>query len=116
MAVGTLEKNAERRWVEEEVLVTPEAQERLASSDVWYHLGGWYDEGDTFDTQASQFAEELESFWALLIGPDEQLRRNIFRAVEYLSLDWTTLNVTNDGTVTIHLKDGSEKVLRAPVS
>ena len=38
-------------WADDHVLVTPEAQERLCASEIWYHLGGWSDEGDTYDTQ-----------------------------------------------------------------
>jgi hypothetical protein len=41
----------------------------LAKCDpIWYHLGGWSDEGDTYDTQLADFEEQLNLFWADVIG------------------------------------------------
>ena len=31
-------------WIGTDVLVTVKAREKLASTDIWYHLGGWSDE------------------------------------------------------------------------
>jgi len=114
MAVRQIQDDKSRSWVEDEVLVTPEAERRLAPRDIWYHLGGWCDEGDTYDTQEALFTEELDEFWARLVGPDEQLRRSIYRAVEYMSYKWKSVHIAADGTVTIDLKDGSEKALQPP--
>jgi hypothetical protein len=62
-------------WSSADVLVTPEAQDRLNTEHIWHHLGGWNEDGDTYDTQLVDFERELDRFWADLIGPDEQLRR-----------------------------------------
>jgi len=114
MALRAVPDDDTRRWYDDEVLVTIEAQQLLSPSNIWYHLGGWYDEGDTFDTQLHQFTEDLDRFWAELVGPEEELRRTIYHAVEYMSYDWKSVHIHAHGTVTIDLKDGSEKTLRAP--
>jgi hypothetical protein len=33
------------------VHVTPQVQKRLNVGEIWFHLGGWYQDGDTYDTQ-----------------------------------------------------------------
>ncbi|MCK4827374.1 hypothetical protein KA005_67205, partial [bacterium] len=71
-------ERAERPWLgADHVYVTPEARQQLNTSDIWYHLGGWCDEGDTYDTQEYQFEQELEMFWSSVIGPGEYLRWKI---------------------------------------
>jgi hypothetical protein len=93
-----------------DVLVTPAAQERaLRTEHIWYHFGGWYDEGDTYDTQLCDFERELDRFWADLIGPDEQLRRNIMAALDGITPAWRFVKVFFDGTVRIRFDDGSVK-------
>lgn len=91
------------------VLVTPEGQERLRASEIWHHLGGWSDEGDTYETQCYEFEEELERFWMQLVGPDEQLRRHIARTLKRIQPAWRTVSVSHDGTVHIEFKDGAVK-------
>ena len=59
----------------------PKPRRAPQRSEIWYHLGGWSDEGDTYDTQLMDFERELDQFWADLIGPDEQLRRTILAAL-----------------------------------
>ncbi len=103
-------------WATGHLLVTPEAQQRLCASEMWYHLGGWSDEGDTYDTQLAQFEEELEGFWARLIGPDEQLRRSLLTPLESLRPKWKSVTISSDGTVAIHFTDGPQKVIQPPVS
>lgn len=103
-------------WASDHVLVTPEARERLCSSEIWYHLGGWSDEGDSYDTQQYQFEEELEGFWMRLLGPDEQRRRQILGALEGIQPPWKTVHVLRDGTVRILFADGSDKMLTPPKS
>lgn len=103
-------------WLEDLILVTPGAQQRLNSSEIWYHLGGWYDEGDTYDTQELAFSEDLERFWTNLIGPDEQLRRDFVRPTEGLKDSWQRITITPDGTVTLHFTDGTSKTLQSPAA
>ena len=103
-------------WADDHVLVTPEAQERLCASEIWHHLGGWSDEGDTYDTQDFQFQEELDRFWMQLIGPDEQLRRNIIRTLESIRPAWKEVSVSHDGTVRVEFEDGSVKQIAPPAN
>ena len=103
-------------WATDHVLVTPEAQERLCASEVWYHLGGWSDEGDTYDTQQSQFEEELDGFWMRLMGPDEQRRKQIVGALEGIQPAWDAVHISPDGKVRILFADGSDKILTPPTA
>jgi len=96
-------------WAEDHVLVTPEAQERLCASEIWYHVGGWSDEGDTYETQQFNFQQELDNFWLQLIGPDEQLRRNILDALRGIEQKWKFIKVFPNGKVRIRFHDGSVK-------
>ena len=93
--------------------VTAEAQDRLKPTDILYHLGGYSDEGDTWETQDWQFSEELQRLWDLLVGPDESLRRRILEPFETLR-DWKQATILPTGTVTIHLTDGSTKLIEPP--
>jgi hypothetical protein len=101
-------------WCDDAVLVTWDAKDELVPSQIWYHLGGWSEDGDTYDTQLNDFEQELNRFWADLLGPDEQLRRSILAAVTEIRPEWQTVLVAHNGTVTIRLPDGSEKVIRPP--
>ena len=96
-------------WADDHVLVTPEAQHRLSPSEIWYHFGGWSDEGDTYDTQEACFQEELDLFWMNLVGPDEQLRRGILDALQRIEQKWKFVKVSPNGKVRIRFDDGSVK-------
>ena len=102
------------KWADDHVLVTPQAQECVAAEQLWYHLGGWYDEGDTYETQLADFERELERFWADLVGPDEQLRRNILEALERVRPAWKSVEVFAGGRVRVHFEDGSVKTIDPP--
>lgn len=115
MAVRPAPEERERSWCEEEVLVTPEAQGHLDPSDIWYHFGGWHDEGDTYETQQVQFQDELDRFWAQVAGPDELLRRNILGPLEGIRPEWKTVIISSDGKVRIRFNDGTEKTIDPPV-
>ncbi len=107
-------KSEENRYREETVYVTPEALENLAPAHIWFHLGGWSDEGDTYDTQESEFTESLDRFWALLVGPDEQLRRDLMAAADGIKPKWKAVTLSANGTVRIRFKRGKAKVVRPP--
>jgi hypothetical protein len=102
----------ESRWSAMTVYVTPQAQKRLDPSDIWYQLGGYSDEGDTYDTQLFEFERELEMFWTRIIGPGESLRSRIFENVSAAGIKWHRIIVEADGTVTIETKNGKQKVLK----
>jgi hypothetical protein len=106
----------ERRWCCMNVYVTLEARSRLETTDIWYHLGGWNDEGDTWDTQLYELGQELEEFWATIIGPAEYLRYKIRSCLYGIVKDWTTIMFEEDETLTILHKDGTEKVYESPRS
>ena len=68
MAVGKPADTESLAWTLR-VFVTPEAERRLQPSEIWHHFGGWSDGGDCYETQETQFTEQLEEFWARLLGP-----------------------------------------------
>jgi len=72
-----IEPSKVRTWSDTSVYVTPESRSQLATTDIWYHLGGWSDEGDTWDTQVYNLEQEIEEFRATIIGPAEYLRSKI---------------------------------------
>ena len=101
-------------WCDDEVLVTRAAEERLRPSEIWYHFGGWCDEGDTYDTQRCSFEQELDRFWADLLGPDEQLRRSIMAALAGLKPAWKSVKVFASGKMRVQFKDRTTKTIRPP--
>ena len=103
-------------WAEDHVLVTPQAQQRLCASEIWYHFGGWSDEGDTYDTQMFEFEEQLDHFWLSLAGPEERLRQGILASLAAVRPEWQTVTVTPDGSVAIEHLDGTRSALRPPPS
>lgn len=114
MGIPPVGESEESRFREDTVYVTPQAQEILTPSHIWFHLGGWSDEGDTYDTQESQFTEDLDRFWALLVGPDEQLRRDLMNAADGIAPRWKAVTLSANGTVRIRFKRGKTKVIRPP--
>jgi len=103
-------------WPDEITFVTPETQERLSASEIWHHLGGWAEDGDTYDTQEHEFGQALDRFWAELIGPDENLRRQLVSEAEHITPEWHSVTIRSDGTVTIQYADGQAKSLLPPPS
>jgi hypothetical protein len=101
-------------WCDDEVLVTREAEERLSTAEIWYHFGGWCEDGDTYDTQEASFEQELDGFWADLVGPDEQLRRSIMAALAGLKPTWKCVKVFANGKMRVQLKDHTTKVIQPP--
>jgi len=117
VCMAVLEEPAkERTWSYTNVYVTPESRSQLATTDIWYHLGGWNDEGDTWDTQLYAVEQELDEFWATIIGPAEYLRSKIRESIYGIVKDWRTLIYDNDETLTIRYKDGTQKVYKSPQS
>jgi hypothetical protein len=115
--MAVLEQPREKRsWYCMNVYVTPEARNQLSSTDIWYHLGGWNDEGDTWDTQLYYLEQELEEFWAAIIGPAEYLRSKIRGCLYGVVEDWKRIIFEEDETLTILYKDGTEKVYKSPRS
>ena len=103
-------------WADEHILVTAQAQDHLQHSEIWYHLGGWYEDGDTYDTQEASFEKDLNGFWADLIGPDEDLRQSIVAPFHRIMPEWKAAHIYPDGRVWIEHADGTEKTIQPPVA
>jgi len=101
-------------WPDEITFVTPEAQQRLSASEIWHHLGGWSEDGDTYGTQEYEFGKALDRFWAELIGPDENLRRELVSEAQLIKPGWHSVMIMNDGTVTIQYADGQSRAILPP--
>ncbi|MHC4070492.1 MAG: hypothetical protein ACYSWW_05890 [Planctomycetota bacterium] len=102
----------ERTWSCMNVYVTLEARSQLSSSDIWYHCGGWNDEGDTWGTQLYDFEQDLERFWVAIIGPGEYLRSKIRECLFGLITDWQKITFESDEILTVLYRDGAEKVYK----
>jgi hypothetical protein len=103
-------------WADDHILVTAQAQIRLRFSEIWHHLGGWSEDGDTYDTQEASFEEDLNRFWADLIGPDEQLRRDIVMPLNRIGSAWQAAYIYPDGRVRIQHEDGTVKTIQPPAA
>ncbi|MCC6681651.1 MAG: hypothetical protein IT445_12180 [Phycisphaeraceae bacterium] len=116
MAVCPYEDHDEgdRVFHEDELYVTMEARARLSDSEIWHHLGGFNDEGDSWDTQQYDFSHQLDDFWAHLMGPDEPLRQRLIEATSGMKDNWRSVTIHASGRVAIHFKDGTEKKLVPP--
>jgi hypothetical protein len=105
----------EDQWDYNDVLVTPAAQQ-LPDDSIWHHLGGWYEDGDTYETQQADFSRQMEEFWAKFVGPDEHLRRTILAATDGIEQSWKSLEVYADGTVCIRFANRKVRTLTPPTS
>jgi hypothetical protein len=103
------DRDAEGPWIDQDVLVTPEAQERLTPEEIWFHLGGYGDEGDTYATQEAEFNQQLDDFWARLVGPYEQLRLQILESMAGLDCKWQSATILANGTLTITMQNGTRQ-------
>ena len=112
--MAVLEQQRDKRsWFCMNVYVTLEARNQLNSSDIWYHCGGWNEDGDTYDTQLYYFEQDLEQFWASVIGPGEYLRSKIRECLFGVVKDWQRITIEADETISILYKDGTEKVFKS---
>ncbi len=101
-------------WVTTHVLVTPAARDQLSPTDLWFHLGGFSEDGDTYDTQLADFEEQLNRFWAELIGPDEYLRQRLLECIRGFDLKWKHISIESNGKVWITCEDGTARMLQPP--
>jgi hypothetical protein len=101
-------------WSSLDVLVTPAAQEQLVPTDIWYHMGGWSEDGDTYDTQLASFEEQLEAFWAKLVGPGEHFRLKLLDCARSFPMNWLNISIESSGKVWISFKDGTAQMLQPP--
>ncbi|MFC1761165.1 hypothetical protein ACFL6U_03695 [Planctomycetota bacterium] len=97
-------------WVSVEVLVTPEARDNLYPSDIWYHLGGFREDSDTYDTQLYRFEGELNLFWADLMGPAAYLHCRLLECLLDFNLEWQVISIDANKTLTITYLDSHQDV------
>ncbi len=102
------------RWTTVDVLVTPAARKELTSTDIWYHLGGFSEDGDTYDTQLEVFQEELNLFWSTVVGPGEYMRQRLLDCLREFGIRWRQVTVESSGKVWISYQDGSAQMLQPP--
>ena len=114
MAVRDHASDDRGSWIGTDVLVTVAAREHLDPTDIWYHLGGWSDDGDTYDTQLASFEEQLNLFWADVIGPGEYLRSKLLDCLRDFRIEWQSVSIESNGKVWISYKDGTAKMLQPP--
>ena len=113
--MAVLEQPAEKRsWCCMNVYVTLEARNQLSSTDIWFHLGGWNDDGDTYDTQLYYLEQELDQFWANIIGPAEYLRSKLRSCLYGIVKDWKQIIFDDNEAITITYKDGTVKLYESP--
>ena len=118
MALAMEPPSGNYKWHSEAVYVTEAARKELTDDNIWFHLGGYNPEGDSYDTQLYYVSQELDEFWSQLIGPYEQLRHELVSQInrEYrLNDKWQQVVIDNDHTVTIHFKDGKAETIKPPV-
>jgi len=115
MAVRQQPRTEDRyRWTTTDVLVTLAARQELQPTDIWFHLGGWSEDGDTYDTQLEDFEKGLNLFWADLMGPGEYFRLRLFECLAEFNLNWQAVSIEANGKVWITYKDGTAQMLQPP--
>jgi hypothetical protein len=110
MALRPPDKNS----YDQDLYVTPEARASVTDEQVWFHLGGWSEDGDTYDTQLYDLRRELGEFWARVTGPHEPLRAKLMECMADSEATWESVTMLAGGRVTIRHKDGSELVIEPP--
>ena len=118
MAVIIEESNGRHRWVDETVCVTKEARKHLSTENIWFHLGGYNEEGDSYDTQLYYFEKDLQELWDKLVGPYESLRGEIASLLTghyVLCGKWQKITIMEDRSLEILFKDGRKEQVKPPV-
>ena len=107
--VAVLDQDKSGTYWGRDVFVTLEARERLCSGNLWYHCGGYCDEGDTYDTQSYEFDRHLDEFWAQIIGPGQYILARVRECLFGIIVNWQRITIDQEGSVTVLYKDGTEK-------
>jgi len=117
MAVVSEPPKGKYTWHNEAVYITEAARRELNYDNLWYHLGGFNDEGDSYETQQYYVEQELDAFWSDLIGPHEQLRHDLLKRINQhycISGKWQKVVIEENGTVRIVHKDGKSETVNPP--
>jgi hypothetical protein len=102
------------KWAADLVCVTKDAREQLSSENLWYHLGGFDLEGDSYDTQLYYVEKELQEFWNELIGPFETVRQKLIKELYPLFDKWQRVTILEDSSLEILFKDGRKEQIKPP--
>ena len=114
MAVANEPPKGKYKWHNEVVYVTEAARCELNDENLWYHLGGYSDEGDTYETQQYYVEKELNEFWNELIGPYESVRQQLIKELYPLYDKWQRVTILEDMSLEILFKDGSKERVKPP--
>ncbi len=117
MAVVNEPPTGNYKWHNEAVYITEAARRELNYDNLWYHLGGFNDEGDSYETQQYYVEQELDAFWSDLIGPHEQLRHDLVKRINQhycISGKWQKTIIEENGIVRIMHKDGKTEIVSPP--
>ena len=91
---------------ESEVIYVTRAAQGIAPDHFWFFLGGYSDEGDSFDTQRECVCNELDAFWLDLEGPDEQARCEVMELLnKRFGRKWNDIHVSRAGRILIQSAD-----------
>lgn len=112
MAVVSEKTKGKHCWTNDIVYVTREAKDQLDNVNIWYHLGGYSEDGDSFETQEYYFEKDLNEFWNELVGPHESLRQKLVSETWGLGDKWTKLVLTKEGSLEIFFKNGKREYIR----
>ena len=83
--------------------------------NIWFHIGGFDLEGDSYDTQLYYFEKELDEFWNELIGPYETVRQQLIKELYPLYNKWRKITILEDSSLEILFKDGSKEWVKPPI-
>ena len=90
--------------------VTWEAEAEVEEGLLMLCLGGYSDDGDTWETQEYYFEENLREFWNSLRGEYENLKLKVLDGIKHnmpCSKNWSKIVINKDETVEIILEDGT---------
>jgi hypothetical protein len=116
MAVVAEPPKGKYQWSDATVCVTKEARNHLSCENIWFHLGGYNEDGDgdSFDTQLGYFEKELQEFWNELIGPYETVRQQLIKELYPLYDKWQKITILQDSSLEIVFKDGRRQRVNPP--
>ena len=114
MAVIQEEPKGKYQWVDQTVCVTKEARDHLSTENIWFHIGGFDLEGDSYDTQFYYIEKDLDEFWNELIGPYETVRQQLIKELHPLSGKWQKVTILADRSLEILFKNGRKELVKPP--
>jgi hypothetical protein len=62
----------------------------------------------------ADFEEQLNLFWATVVGPGEYLRQRLLECIQDFDIKWKQISVESNGKVWITYTDGTAQMLQPP--